>query len=71
MDTERGFNDFFRLNVCSSLGGYSNDEWINDSVLRKFKDEVQGCRYLMLMMVRFKIVRTLLTCDRCLLTQSL
>ena len=53
MDNEKGFNDFLRLKLCSSLGGYKDGEWINDSILRKFKDEVQGCRYLMLMMVSF------------------
>lgn len=55
MSTEQGFNDFFRIKVCSSLGGLQDDEWLNDSILRKFKDEVQGCRYLMLMMVSFKL----------------
>ena len=51
MDTEIGLNDFLRLNLSTSLGGYKDGEFINDSILRKFKDEVQGVRYLMLMMV--------------------
>lgn len=59
MDSEKGFNDFFRLNVSRSLGGLKSGEWLNDSILRKFRNEVEGCRYLMLMMVTFDLIPTI------------
>lgn len=49
--SEKDFNNFMRLYCSTSLGNLKNHELINDSVLRKFKEEVEGWRYLIFMMV--------------------
>ena len=51
MSTEKEFNDFMRMYCSTNLGSLKTHDMIDDTVLRKFKDEFEGWRYLMFMMV--------------------
>ena len=56
MSTEKEFNDFIRMYCSTSLGKLRSHDLIDDGILRKFKNDIEGCRYLMLMMVRLNRV---------------